>query len=552
MRKLIVLIGLILPLHAYALEFRNLSLLYTDAPFVPAEAAGISLLTSIDAISGYPDGTFKPNRTLNRAEFLKIALASYPKIRVSPSDAEACFPDVSEDDWFSQYVCLAKKRGIIKGYPDGDFKPARTVNYAEALKMLSEIYEYVAYSAPDEPWYAGYVRAAQFNKTALPASIAFDRALTRGQMARLAAAYRAQYEGELELYRLSERSFDAVVMREIADRAQGEEMEEEIEEIEEIEDSSEDGGESISLPATSHFLLLGTDEIIASGHFVPRGEMAVIENITIKFREEVKNIAALYLVDEAGTQIATLTKDIVDRNELTWKAQTDAVEHYVLPAEGLELALKATIKDIEQGHSEELIQVKWMSMNVSALQDRNKQYQLIAQDPSYPPHQTAMAHMTNAYNNRPPILDLREGDDVLLAEFGIEGETMDSAPLSVDSLTFTIVSEGVTLDNFTLGVLHDTDTTSCSLGEGIFISCTNIPSVMGYLDHDSVVFQLHGSMAIDPSVSDPYLRIDLDEPGTISTTIDPGTLGHLLWSDGTGNFRWVDLEKPMARGSEWK
>lgn len=550
-----IVIGLLLPLSASALEYRNLSLLYTDAPFIPAEAAGISLLTSINAVQGYPDGSFKPTRTLNRAEFLKIALASYPKIRVSPSDSANCFPDVLADDWFSQYVCLAKKRGIISGYPDGEFKPGQTVNYAEALKILSELYGYVAYSADDEEWYAGYVRAAQFNKTALPASIEYDRAITRGQMARLASAYRAQEEGELETYRLSERSFNLVIAKEIVEKKQeGTEVDNGAEGAEGDtsvpSSTSVSSSPSIPLPAISHFLLLGTSEIIASGHFIPRGEMATVSNVTIKFREEVKNISALYLVDETGKRIAQLTKDNADKNELTWKAQSDAVNHFVLPATGAELALEATIKSPDQGHSEELIQVKWMSMNVRALK-RDEEYQLIASDVAYPAHQTAMGHITGVQNNRPPILDLSDGDTMLIAEFEVMGEAIDGALLSVDDLVFTMERRGVTVDHPVLGIAQDTVTSQCSLNANL-ISCSNIPASMGYMEHGNVLFQLWGSVTVNPSAENPVLRIDIDKPGTISTTTDPGELGHLQWSDGTGNFRWVDLPEPIAEGSVWK
>ncbi len=237
MKAIMMLLGLTLPLQVAALEYRNLGLLYTDAPFNPAESAGISLLTSLNAVQGNPDGTFRPNRTLNRAEFLKIAIASFPKVRVSSSDATNCFPDVSRDDWFSKYVCIAKKRGMVSGYPDGEFKPGRPVNYAEALKILGELYEYVAYSADDEEWYAGYVRAAKFNKTALPSSIKYDRSLTRGQMARLAAAYRAKEEGELDTYRLAEKSLNLVIAKEIAARVQEQEEVTEGAEGAEVEDT---------------------------------------------------------------------------------------------------------------------------------------------------------------------------------------------------------------------------------------------------------------------------------------------------------------------------
>ena len=314
---MLFLAGLLLPLQVSALEYRNLSLLYTDAPFIPAEAAGISLLTSLNAVQGNPDGTFQPNRTVNRAEFLKIVLASYPRVRVSSADAKRCFPDVSSDAWFSKYVCLAKKRGMVSGYPDGEFKPARSVNYAEALKILSELYDYPSHAEEDEEWYAGYLRAAQWYKTALPASLKFDRPLTRGQMARLAAAYRAEREGELETYRLSEKSLNLVVAKEIAEQAELQRLEEEeraeeeeakkaeeeaeaveVEEEETEEESSEEQELEYRFPARSHFLLLGARKVIASGFFQPRGESGVVRNVTVQFREEVKNIRSFYLVDE--------------------------------------------------------------------------------------------------------------------------------------------------------------------------------------------------------------------------------------------------------------
>ena len=298
MKRFLLVLGFLLPFQASALEFRNLSLLYTDAPFLPAEAAGISLLTSVDAIEGNPDGTFRPSRSINRAEFLKIVLLSHPKIRMSSSDAGRCFPDVKKDDWFSPYVCLAKKRDMVAGYPDGTFKPERTVNYAEALKILSELYEYVAYSGDDEEWYAGYVRAAKFHKTTLPIALTFDQPLTRGQMARLAAAFRAEHEGELEKYRLSEKNFDAVIAMEIAEKVSEEEAEDA--EEPEAEEPQEEEVPTVTVypfPARSHHLLLGASHLIASGMVRPRSESVTIENVTVKLREESKTIKSLTFVD---------------------------------------------------------------------------------------------------------------------------------------------------------------------------------------------------------------------------------------------------------------
>ncbi len=544
-------IGLFLPFQAVALEYRNLSLLYTDAPFTPAEAAGISLLTSLNAISGNPDGTFRPNRTVNRAEFMKIVLSSYPKVRVSSADAGNCFRDVGPDDWFSPYVCLGKKRGMVSGYADGEFKPNQSVNYAEALKILGELYDYVAYSADDEPWFAGYVRAATYNKTALPMTLKYDRSLTRGQMARLAAAYRAHYDGELDTYRMSEKNLDLVITQEIAERA------------EQARSSAAASSESSSsapvvvedeftMPATSHFLMIGSRELIASGFFQPRSERISIDNVTVKFRTEPKNIRTVYLVDAEGTRIAELKPDTYDNADLTWKAQGEYVQRYSVPAEGKELGIEAVLQDRSNGFAEELIAVKWMSIGVTATGGSNS-YQLIAASSSYPAHQTVQARITEVKNNMPPVVDLGTGENVLLGEVEVSGDYLEGAELRLNHMTFTITTrDGVQVSDFMLGATHSVQQVQCSLGDSTRINCLNIPASVGMIENGSVILQLRGDMIVSDSVADPMLRIDLINPGSISTTINPGKIGDIRWSDGTGTYNWIELSSPIMQGSEWK
>jgi len=546
-------IGLFLPFQAVALEYRNLSLYYTDAPFTPAESAGISLLTSLNAVSGNPDGTFRPNRTVNRAEFLKIALASHPKIRVSSADADHCFRDVMVDDWFAPYVCLAKKRGMVKGYDDGDFKPNRSVNYAEALKILSELYEYIAYSADDEEWFAGYVRAAEYNKTALPMSLKYDRSLTRGQMARLAAAYRAQYEGELDTYRLAEKSLDLVITKEIASKVSSSQSSSVTSTVSSSSSSVSSVQEDVfAMPAVSHFLMLGSKDLIASGHFVPRDEKVLIDNVTVKFRTEPKNVRTLYLVDANGTRIAELNPDVYDNEDLTWKSQSESVQSYTIPAQGKELGIEVLLQDRSNGFAQELISVKWISMNVHEVES-NDPYQMIAADPSYPAHQTVQARITSVKNTMPSVVDLGNGDGVLLGEVEVTGEVLDGAELRIDHMTFTITKrDGVTVSNFMLGAAHSVQQIQCSLGEGRYISCLNIPASIGMIQHGSVLLQLWGDMSVQDTVANPQLQIDIQKPGTISTTINPGEIGDIRWGDGTGSYNWIELTSPIMRGSEWR
>ncbi|MDP7069591.1 MAG: hypothetical protein QF815_03615, partial [Candidatus Peribacteraceae bacterium] len=442
----------------------------------------------------------------------------------------------------------------VSGYPDGQFKPGRSVNYAEALKILGELYDYVAYSADDEEWYAGYVRAAQFNKTALPSSIKYDRALTRGQMARLAAAYRAHYEGELETYRLSEKSLNLVIAQEIAEKVDKENEKQEEEKVaEEVEEVVEEEESVYTFPATNRFLVLGTRQLIASGMFQPRSESVVIANATVKFREEVKNIRSLYLVDEQGNHIAEFKPDIFDKYELTWKAQGEAVESYAIPIGGKALGLEALVQGPGDGFSQEPIQVKWISMNVYPIGAMENGYQIIATNTSYPIHQSAMGKITSVRNNKPPVVDLGEGEGVMIAEFEISGEHVDGGEVRLNHLTFTVAERtGVILTNYILGAIHSTHTVPCSLGDRIYINCSNIPASVGWIERGSVIVQLWADIYVDDTVAEPILKIDFDKPGVISTFSIPGEMGHLRWTDGSGAFNWVELSSPISEGSVWK
>ena len=93
----------------------------------------ILALRDRDIISGYPDGTFRPDNGINRAEFIKILVAGFRNDALR--DEARCFRDVSRE-WFAQYVCAAKRLGWIEGYADGTFRPEQQINRAEAMKIL--------------------------------------------------------------------------------------------------------------------------------------------------------------------------------------------------------------------------------------------------------------------------------------------------------------------------------------------------------------------------------------------------------------------------------
>jgi hypothetical protein len=106
--------------------------IFTDVPISHSSAEAIKYLKQEHIIDGYPDGSFKPNGTLNRAEAVKILLEGND---IVIGNAGSNFPDVPSDAWFANYVGTAAGNGIVKGYGDGNFKPGNTISRAEFLKV---------------------------------------------------------------------------------------------------------------------------------------------------------------------------------------------------------------------------------------------------------------------------------------------------------------------------------------------------------------------------------------------------------------------------------
>ena len=100
------------------------------------------------------------------------------------------FPDVPISEWFAKYVCVAKDKGIIGGYPDGTFKPADKINFVEAAKIIVNAFGYTVSS--DTVWYKPFVEKLS-EKKSIPTTITdLTKSITRGEMAEM--IYRLQKE----------------------------------------------------------------------------------------------------------------------------------------------------------------------------------------------------------------------------------------------------------------------------------------------------------------------------------------------------------------------
>jgi len=108
--------------------------IFTDIDSTHPNAKAIQYLKDHEIINGYDDGSFKPNQTVSRIEALKMLLLGFD-IDLEPM-LDLGFPDTSNQQWYSIYVGTAVNKEIAKGYPDGTFGPGNTVNRAEYLKIL--------------------------------------------------------------------------------------------------------------------------------------------------------------------------------------------------------------------------------------------------------------------------------------------------------------------------------------------------------------------------------------------------------------------------------
>ncbi|MEN6348478.1 MAG: S-layer homology domain-containing protein [Syntrophomonas sp.] len=82
---------------------------------------------------GYEDGTFKPDSSITRAEFITMVNHAFSFTATSP----ATFIDVSAGDWFAPEIAIAQAAAYISGYQDGGIHPREAISRQEAASILS-------------------------------------------------------------------------------------------------------------------------------------------------------------------------------------------------------------------------------------------------------------------------------------------------------------------------------------------------------------------------------------------------------------------------------
>ena len=107
---------------------------YSDVTRADWYNTAVSTLSSMDIITGYPDGTFRPNAAITRAEFAAISA----RFDSNGDKTTAKFSDIATH-WAKDEISIAYNNGWITGYPNGTFGPQRDITRAETMTLVNRV-----------------------------------------------------------------------------------------------------------------------------------------------------------------------------------------------------------------------------------------------------------------------------------------------------------------------------------------------------------------------------------------------------------------------------
>lgn len=107
---------------------------YSDVTRADWYNTAVSTLSSMGIITGYPDGTFRPNAAITRAEFAAITA----RFDNDGDKTAAKFSDIATH-WAKDEISIAYNNGWINGYPNGTFGPQRDITRAETMTLVNRV-----------------------------------------------------------------------------------------------------------------------------------------------------------------------------------------------------------------------------------------------------------------------------------------------------------------------------------------------------------------------------------------------------------------------------
>lgn len=182
MRKLVALVVVL------AMVLSSMSFAFAAAPSDVAGTSSegaVTRLMGLGIITGYDDGTFKPDNTITRAEFCAIVIRGLGLDAAAKAGTGTAFSDVPSSHWASGYVAMASGLGIVTGYGNGKFGPSDLVTYDQAVTMVVRAMGYDPLAKKLGGFPAGYLVVASNEEVTTGLNGTVGAPASRGLVARI-------------------------------------------------------------------------------------------------------------------------------------------------------------------------------------------------------------------------------------------------------------------------------------------------------------------------------------------------------------------------------
>lgn len=138
---------------------------YSPVTFVNRKAAELNRTDHLAFLSGYANGTFGPDRNMTRAEVTTMFARLLTEKMAADQTYSNTFSDVAKSHWAANYIGYMQQFGIITGYADGSFRPDASVTRAEFAAIASRFEKLTegtkSFSdVPSSHWAAKYINFA--------------------------------------------------------------------------------------------------------------------------------------------------------------------------------------------------------------------------------------------------------------------------------------------------------------------------------------------------------------------------------------------------------
>ncbi len=123
-------------IREYDKPFAQTGTVFPDVKADRWSVMDIEFMAASGIVNGYPDGEFKPARKLTRAEFATLVCRF---AELDDAENEIAFPDLEADHWAYDEIMSLCESGLMQGYEDGTFRPEREITRAEVMVVVNKI-----------------------------------------------------------------------------------------------------------------------------------------------------------------------------------------------------------------------------------------------------------------------------------------------------------------------------------------------------------------------------------------------------------------------------